>query len=639
MAPARFDPERYTPYVATLGVATLAASFHWWWLLPVSLGLFALACLADTRKLYLFGPFLNHELLRMTRRVRNHLWRPLLAAVAGVPLLIFYYVLTERPPDDRPHPDDVANIATGGFLFVFWVLFITTLATTAQYLTYAVAEDRESKRLDFQLVTDLRGRELVIGKMFARMLGLLTYPLAALPTVLLLPILFKVEPAVLLYAFAYGGATIASIAGLSGLGSVLAANKKAGGNVFAVAFLPYLFVVFVAAQLRYWPEVWFFPGSAAAPPAVSLGDVIDWVAVGNPLALMIKWTTLGIGGGSVTAIAADFPNYASFHVAVGGLCFLYAARMIRRAGANNAEVATPGQTKADAPPPPPRRPVDDEAVWWKEAFCHHVHAKARENPRSNRLAFFLLAVAPALLFLAASVSSLGGYREYFILDMARYAPMLVAWLAIMTMGRFGIESIARERDRDTLLTLVVTPLPPREIVRQKFWGLFRLMRGTLIWQLMIGVPAVLCGAYPWWAYPGVVLLQVEHMLVMAAFGLSISANAPSVEAAGKRFGLWAGVVGFVTIVGCAVLLAATGGPLSPFRYVLLTIVPPLSILAVGHTHLAAPHDLPLWVAGFAGGVLIYAALGWWHWNRAVARFVAATDPSAEKGPMFDGKAA
>ena len=51
---------------------------------------------------------------------------------------------------------------------------------------------------------------------------------------------------------------------------------------------------------------------------------------------------------------------------------------------------------------------------------------------------------------------------------------------------------------------MMTPLPPDEILRQKFWGLFRLMRGTLTWQLALGVPAVLCGAYPWWAYPGLV---------------------------------------------------------------------------------------------------------------------------------------
>ena len=87
MPPARFDPERRTPKFAVLGAIALAAAFHTRCAIPVAIASFALACLSDTRKLYLFGPFLHHELRGMTRRVRNHLWRPLIALLAAVPVL------------------------------------------------------------------------------------------------------------------------------------------------------------------------------------------------------------------------------------------------------------------------------------------------------------------------------------------------------------------------------------------------------------------------------------------------------------------------------------------------------------------------------------------------------------------------
>lgn len=633
MPPPRADIERYTPYAGALGVLVLAAAFHYWWLTPLAAGLFAVACLADTRTLYLFGPFLDHELRRMTRRVRNHLWRPLVAAFVGLPVLALHYVMTQNPPTERPSADEAAMIATGGFLFVFWFLFIFTMSVLTTYLTYAVAEDRESKRQDFLLVTDLRGRELVIGKMFARVLGLLAYPASALPVILLLPTLFRVDPAVLLYAFGYASLTLFSIAGLAGLGSVVASTKKAGGNVFALVFMPYLLLVFFASQFRFWPEVWFFPGSSAKPPLVSFGDVIDWLGVGNPLALGMRWFTVGRGG-SLAAIAADFPAYAAFHTIVGGFSFLYAAHMIRRTAANRGEVVSPPVKEGQAPPA--RRPVTDEPVRWKESFCHHLMAKARENPRTNRLAAFLLGFAPMIVFLSAAVSDLWGYHDV-VVQAAKFGPMMVVWISMMSMGRFGLESIAREREKDTLLTLVVTPMPPEEIIRQKLWGLMRVTRGTLVWQLMLGIPAVICGAYPWWAYPGLFLFQVEWMLIMAAYGLLVSANAPNVETAAKRFGLRIVFTTVGVMILALIFFLVAAGPDSPAKYVMIAVVPIIALLGAGHTNLAAPGELPFWAAGFVAGLILYGLIGLWIWQRAVRRFVAACDPNSKTGPLLDNR--
>ncbi|QEL14712.1 ABC transporter permease subunit [Limnoglobus roseus] len=635
MNPPRPDIERYTPLAAVPGVLALAALFYFWWLAPVAVGLFTLACLSDTRKLYLFGPFLQLELRRMTRRVRNHLWRPLIALGAGVPLLVLYFVMTYFPAEERPPPDKAAMIATGGFLFVFWFIFILTMSVLTTYMTYAVAEDRESKRLDFILATDLRDRELVIGKMFARILGLLAYPASALPVVLLLPILFKVEPALIFYVVGYAGMTLVSIAGLSGLGSVLATTKKTGGNIFAMVFLPYLFLIFFASQLRFLPNVWFFPGSPGQPSVVSVGDLIEWLSIGNPLALGIRWVTVGLGGG-LSVVADDFPAYAAFHTVVGGFAFLYAAYMVRRAAANRGEVVNPSDQECKVPAK--RKPVTEWPVMWKEAYCHPTVAKARENRRASRLGVVVLMILPAILFLAAAVSDLFGYQPV-ILEVARHFPMFVAWIAIMSVGRFGLESIARERERDTLLMLVCTPLPPEEIIRQKFWGLIWLMRGSLLWQLGVGIPAVLCGAYRWWAYPCLVVLQVLLAFVMAAYGLLVSANSPNVETAARRFGLRLVFTVVPVMMVSLLAYAALNAWASWFKYAMLTMLLPLGLLGIGNTQLAVPAELPYWGLAFLAGVVLYALLGWWIWRRAVRRFVRACDPTSDTGPMLDNRAA
>ena len=631
---ARFDPERYTPVFATLGVVALATAFHYPICILPAIVFFLCACFADTRTLYLFGPFLRLELRTMTRRVRLHLWWPLLALLPSVPVLGLYYAVTQLPPDQAPPAEMVSSIAVGGFLFVFWILMIVTLSLASTYLCYGIAEDRESKRLDFHLVTDLRGRELVIGKMLARLIAVLMYPLATVPVILTMPLLFRMDPSIILYAFAYGGAMLVSLSGLSALGSVLAATKKSSGNWMALFVMPYLFLVFLLSLLKFWPEVWFFPGSPAQPLRFALGDLIEAFAIGNPLTLLVRWTTLGFGGGSLDAIAADFAGFASFHTLVGGCAILLAARKVRSSSANAGESTTHKEGEAN-----PRPPVTNEPIFWKEVHCNPLLVVAQKNRIANRVATLLLVILPASVLLLAAAFPLGPYGRFISDDLARFLPIIVVTIGIFSVQNLALQSIPKERERDTLLNILLSDLGPEELFRQKYSGVLRIGRGIVYWLLIVGIPAVLCGGYPWWAFIGLVLFQIVFMHVMASAGFCFGATAPNTQTAGKRFGI---AIFLVTLL-VSVSAGLVGGisayvSLSNFKYFTIGLIPPFGLIGPAFAKQAATGSEVYWICGYLGGLLVYAIVARSLYRLACRRFVTACDGSSDRGPLLDNRA-
>jgi ABC-type Na+ efflux pump permease subunit len=628
-----FDPERYSAFTATVGVLALAlAPIVSGWFILIAVPALLLACLSDTRQLYLFGPYLRTELRTHSRQTRVHIWRTLIAVIVGFPILSLYYVLNFFPLELQPRPNQVSGVASGIFVGVFWTLFLFVSTTAMQSLSFAIAEDRESKRHDFILASDLRGRELVIGKVFSRFLAILGYPLAALPLILMMPVLFRMDPAIILISIAYAVVSLFSLSGLAAFSSVVSTTRKQGSNWIAGLIFPYLILIFFLQMFTFYPAVWFFPGTNVQPPWLSFGDVVGWISVGNPLALLINWLQAGAAGGDLRILVADLPGYSSFHILVGGFSFLLAVRWIRSTEANSGEVVSPNLGDPNSSNP---EPVHDECVFWKDVFCHKITVGARQHPLANRIAAIVLIVLPALVCLASIVSDLNGYRK-FVVDLARYYPMIVTWFAMVISSQLGVQSVVVEREKDTLLMLLQTALSPVEILRQKYWALIRLGRGAFVWNLAVGIPAVLCGSLPWWAYLGMVVLHIVSQFEMAAVGLLFSADSPNIRVVNRRFGVMVGLVVFCATVFAGLLLYVLGAD-SPVRYLLVGVFPPVMLVALDFAKYAPGEQLPFWIAGFLAGQLLNVALTLWFWRIAKRRFVAACDPGSEAGPMLDGR--
>ncbi|CAN5300198.1 hypothetical protein BH11PLA2_BH11PLA2_30220 [soil metagenome] len=604
-----FDPERRAVVLAPLGAIAITAGVVLFNPLGIALILFGLtllafSCLSREDGFLFTGPFIGYELRRSVRRSRLHLWWGLLAGVTTAAVLTGYgFVVYDNVP--RKQASDSASII---LLFIGFYLFMICLSVIITLMSYCIAEDRDGKRLDFLLASDLRSREIILGKMIGRMIAGLSYPVVLLPFAVLLPALFGVDPAILLCMASIAGVSLFSMAGLSVLSSTLAATKKAGGTVMTMFVAPYILVGLGLNSLASYPAIWFFPGSPVNIATFSVSDAIELFNVGNPIIMFPSWINLGVGMPSLklSAVLREIPGYAAFHIGTGLFSILLAIRLLRSKSASMADrKANEGPDKKAVPP------VSDRPIAWKERYFIPAVVKARRS-RSLRLVPFVLLVLPCLIFLASAVSDLGGYAPV-VQQFSSLYPCIMGWIFSIAGSRIGLESIVRERDKDTMTSLLLTDFDAKAIVNQKIRGVLMVMWSSWLALSGVAVCSSICGGMLWWVVIGFTAMLFIFGTFFVMIGFQTSAKATSLEAASKVFG-W-------KIAPCA-------------------IVPPLCFMgvAVSHKLTLTPEEAMIWSSVIAGVLAVYALGAWLLWRSAVKRFLKSCDPASEVGPLLDNPA-
>src|SRR5262249_38273620 len=142
---------------------------------------------------------------------------------------------------------------------------------------------------EFILATDLRNREIVLGKLSARLANLGLLLMAGLPVLSFLQFLGGVDPGMVIAGFCATALTLLSLASLSMFHSVLC--KRA----FDAIVLSYLSAVaYVGLTLIGWSLLKAFPTAAAFPSTetwsspVTIGMINDWLCSGNPITGLIE---------------------------------------------------------------------------------------------------------------------------------------------------------------------------------------------------------------------------------------------------------------------------------------------------------------------------------------------------------------
>src|SRR5207253_43478 len=150
--------------------------------------LVALAVLAQSGFVRLLGPVLAYEMLRTARRGRFILMR-WLYAVGLLLLLLWVYSIWRFEIRFRSGTTEdykaLAQLALEYFRAFSITQFCVVALLTPAYVAGAIAEEKERKTLEFLLATDLRNREIVFGKLVARIGYLLLSGVSAFVTFLL----------------------------------------------------------------------------------------------------------------------------------------------------------------------------------------------------------------------------------------------------------------------------------------------------------------------------------------------------------------------------------------------------------------------------------------------------------------------
>lgn len=602
----------------------------------LTLSFLVLSCYSGRDGFLLFGPFLKHELVRHSRKNRTHLWRILIALGVGVPIAILYFFV--RPNADAPSFTISASRATMAgsiaFALIFWHLFLLSATSTMTNISQSIIEERETKRIEFILTTDLRGRELVAGKILSRMVAVLCYAATAVPLLVLLPLLFAVDWQLISLSLGFGAVTLVSIMGLSALGSVRVTTRKSAGNWPFMIGLIYCSTSWLLYKLEAYPNVWFFPGGPINTPSITFGRMVDWFSVGNPIIVIGNWFNGRVIGGGTGVNVADFPPYAAFHLTIGLLALSLAGVWVRR------DVRLKTETKSDdtksEPLPMPRPPVDDSPVFWKDFYCHPNIVKAQRYRRINRVVATVLLGIPLVCAITLALGIAPKFYEQGFLQVARYAPLLLAWVTIASSNGLAIDSIARERERDTMTNLILSDLSTSEIYFQKYCAVLRLFRANFVAQFIFMLPCIACGAYTWWGFWGLIVCHVVGCLFFTAMGLRYSANAPTAKAARSSNGAMI-LISIITLCIITTIAALAPQTFSFLKYVAVGLPVPVGLLATPHTHLIPPGTEPLWITSFILGMLLHLVWARWLYHRGRRVFAYAMSLENESGPMIDNR--
>lgn len=518
-----------------LGVLVfLAGGFAAWWfggqllawqqVLVWSLVALVGAVLLRRGWLKLFGPVLFYEIVRAARRRRYFFLR-----FAYVLLLLFclFLVSLEYP---RIYEGELTHNAASEMAMAYFNIFMVIQWVAVGLLTPAfvagtVSEEKDRKTLEFLLATDLRNREIVLSKLFARLLGLSLFLLAGLPILSALQFLGGVDPNLVLAGFAALGMTMLGLGGVSILNSVQFKRPRDAIGItylYVVAYVGVTMALYaVAGKIGGRPGPWH---DAPLFGQVTLGDVAHVLSRGNPIAVLVDLVeAMDQRGGLTAAIPTVLRDFAIFHGCLAAVTIGWAVLRLRAIALRQAY----GRTRRAGVALLGRPPVGDLPMLWKEL---NVEGGMRLNwLASIVLSLLILAsIAPGLAVLFRGIFEgmvAGEIDVWFTQSMnvwVRMAGGLVMFLFLLGVALRSSTVISNERERQTWDTLMTSPLSAGSILGAKFLGCVFSLRLAWIWLGIIWFLGLVTGGLHWFALPLVLLAFFVYASFFAMLGLFFS---------------------------------------------------------------------------------------------------------------------
>ncbi len=514
-------------------------------ILLYALWLLAFGLVARDAVRNLFGPVFFHDIVRTGRQRLTFALRWFYAVGVGFILTMLYYFWLDgkvnyfRNPNPVVGTNEMANFGAEFFATFIGIQFLVVVLLTPVYVAGTICIDKERKILEFLFATDLRNREIIFGKLASRVLTLLLFVLVGLPILAFVQLFGGVDPEQLLAATV---ATVVTVLGLAALGIWFSTMLKKARDAIMLTYLAYVLyvvvTVFAAALVSFSGIGWWNTPLPLGSWSFGLDDVLHTLASGN-----IVWHLILMSAprGAPVAFALDvnLRAYCVFWLVGGGLLLGHAVLALRAVALRQAYGA-PGGTRsrvkalatADGAEPvvvneAKRRhpPLGANPVFWKEVFVD----SATRGGWMARILFGLIAlamVAPIALIVYFTFLDPPNYwsglsfaeRWHRFREEAnmwcRVVTGILAFLIVLATAVRGAGAISGEKDKDTWISLLGTPLSSDEILSGKFWGCVLALRRVYFFLLLIWCLTLALGA----ANPLTILLDAGLIaLYTAAF--------------------------------------------------------------------------------------------------------------------------
>jgi ABC-type transport system involved in multi-copper enzyme maturation permease subunit len=535
----------------------------------------------------LFGPLLAYDLVRTARRKQQVVLRCLYAAFLLGAFFCVYAVwafhrnlsvrdLLTGPPLE---PNALADFAESFFLTFLGVQYLGACLLTPVWTAGAIAEEKETRALEFLLTTDLRNREIVLSLALARLMNLGLIILTGLPFLSLLQLLGGIDRQLLLFGFAVTGLTMVSLTALGVLVSVYAHHPRQAvlrtylwaGLYLVASGLSWLLLV---PTLGWAPA----PVTPAWAKVITVQDLVEWFNAGNPVAMTVR-LYLEVQRGLILdkLLPAALTGFGLCHLVGAAAFFTWAVLRVRLL----ALAFPPGPVRGALPFTRWRwRPrLGNRPMLWKELFAE----PGLRLQRLGRIAWGVLVPASFVPMVGILYFEfLGGFAaDSENLAVAtnvwvRIVGTLVACLMLVDVALRAAGSVRGERDRRTLDSLLTTPLGATSILAAKWLGSIAGQRRAWLWLGLIWFVGVVAGGLDRHALPTLALLWLILAMFFASLGLWFSVVCATAQRA--IFGTLLAVVAvtaghWLLWVALLPLAAWLGGPASaPDWVVLLQVV-------------------------------------------------------------------
>lgn len=416
------------------------------------------------------GPIIAREFLTAPRPARFYVMRAAFATV----MFILMWTAWQSLIGWRQVQDFGILARFGGVLYLLFALLQLTLLLFFAPLSAATAVSHEKDRRTFQLLlmTDLSDLEIVLGKLLASFVQILTVLVAGLPVLCLCALLGGISFSQVANLFA-----VTAASGISGgaIGLLIALWRD---RTFQSVSLTILFVVLsvvaVEAIAFFFPNLTLF----GVPIVEALNPYRATLAVLYPSADQASaWRTSSF-------------VYVALRLLLAAVVLFIGTTMLRRWNPGRGEpreqreevleeiveqVDEPAAADATttglhvprrahkrvvAGSRPYRRPWDNP-VLWRELQTRAYGTK----PLVIKGIYVLIFALGVFAF-----QSLGaGLRQPFATNLA-LIPLALAILSLMLINAQGVTALTSERDSGALDLLLVTELTPTQFILGKLYG-------------------------------------------------------------------------------------------------------------------------------------------------------------------------
>jgi ABC-type transport system involved in multi-copper enzyme maturation permease subunit len=505
------------------------------------------------------GPLFWYDLTRLARRSRITRVR----AIYGLSLLaLLYFLFRQRFPQHIGLAElfgaspalplgDWPRLAFSFLLGLMAIQGAVAFVITPAYLAGAIAEEKETRTLEFYFTTRLEAHEIVLGKFFGRLTHLAGILMTGLPILCLTLLWGGVDVRFVLAGLALTALILLSVGAISILCSVLAPTVLTAvvSSYGAVAIL--VLLSFLIPSCSPWSFLGEFDKRFTAEMDDWRGQLSSILPVSGPPFAPGTGPVLPPPPDSTTILLTMLIEPVSLYGSIFLVCTALAVGLVRKVPQRSERAAPlvewpPPDEKESPEPfadsevfigqeplsiPLPTPPVDDLALLWKEVY-HGTTSTPSVNP--------LKWLADRWLRILVWMSLVGGL--FFGLHLA--APVVMSTLIDMVNPPLRVFSIAlmgswcialafragtifcRERDQLTLESLLLLPLEREEILRAKWLGCISRWKEfgyalTALWLL-----GLLTGAL----HPLAVLLLAAacfaYVALLVSLGLWLSLVSP-----------------------------------------------------------------------------------------------------------------